>query len=292
LGVAGTPLEMLTPTLLATGVAFQTEVSFQAARDESLLAATDAMLAVLEDDDLPPGFRKAWHIAVAGHLHGMLELVAALDHASRSVERFPSDPDVLVAAGALDETLASRHVSFSTRVRAGVVTGPTSVTVGRRLEERRRVGFQQAESLYRSALALAPDHAEAKLRLGRVLALTGRGELALRELDDVRAAPGADARARYLAALFAGGVHETTRNWPLAIEAYRRAIAAADLPTAGIALSHALHESGDPQAARAALDHALERDRREQRSDPWWDYPLGTWRLRGRMLAQLRGAIR
>ncbi len=293
LGVPGSSLEKLTPAAVTAAVVFNTDLGFGAADGGSLLLATVGFLQVLDDARLPSGFRKTWYLAVAAHLQGELDLLHALEHADRSVARFPQDPEVLVAVGALDEMLASRHVTLSTDMLwIGVVRKGDVARHMATLNRRRRDGLKLAEAAYRKALAIDPQSAESRLRLGRVLSLTRRGEAALAELEAASAASSADTRTRYLAALFAGGVHEAAGRWPLAIEAYRLATQQGPFLSAGIALSHALQAAGDRDAAHEALQRSLDRDRQEQRSDPWWDYPLGPRRLRDRLLHQLREAIR
>ena len=291
LGVPRSSLEMFTPKTAATAVVFQTEVAFTASYESGLLLATDRLLQVLEDASLVSGFRKTWHLAVAAHLQGRMELVRALEHAERSLERFPHDPDILIAAGALDELLASRHFSPSTPwLQVGFVQKADVARNTALLNRGRRDGLKRAEKMYRTALVVYPASAEAGLRLGRVLFLLGRPEAALVVLGDVSKRSG-DSRIRYLGSLFAGAIHGAASRWPQAIEAYREAAATGPFLSAGIALSQALHASGDRDGAQEALDRALERDSRNERSDPWWDYPLGHWRQRHELIRQLREMI-
>jgi hypothetical protein len=122
---------------------------------------------------------------------------------------------------------------------------------------------RRALETYREALEADPDLTEARLRLGRVLYLVSRHGDALGEFERTLA----DARTRgeggtaYLAALFAGELHEFENRTNEAAASYREAIAICPTcPSAPVALlSLYLASGGDAegwQVVDAMLRHA------------------------------------
>ena len=104
-----------------------------------------------------------------------------------------------------------------------------------------RVYARDGEEYFRKALARDPEFAEARLRLGRVLQVTGH-PTAHAEL--ARAAAGSDNVVAYLAHLFLGQGHDLTGRPAEAQAAYRAAIARYPGGTvARLALSQSLFQS-------------------------------------------------
>jgi tetratricopeptide (TPR) repeat protein len=146
-----------------------------------------------------------------------------------------------------------------------------------------------AEGEFRRALALDPSLDEARLRLGRVLALRnepGEARVALTAVTRSAAPP----RIRYLAHLFLGGLAEYQHDLMAAQQAYRDALAIGpDRQTPYIALTFVEHAMGHDQAARdlmaryTALPNAAG-------SDPWSNYQNGG--LDEESLVWLRAQVR
>ena len=61
---------------------------------------------------------------------------------------------------------------------------------------------------------------------------------------------------------------------------------------ASAGLSHAIGRSGDTANASETMASALADDGRTPCHDPWWDYPLGAFYERDRVLNELRREIR
>jgi tetratricopeptide (TPR) repeat protein len=155
--------------------------------------------------------------------------------------------------------------------------------------ESERGELRQAEGYFRRALEIAPDHVEARLRLGRVLGLVGRHDDAARELRRALPSAGEDV-LRYYGELFLGAEEEALKQYDAAFDAYRRA--AALYPTAQspwLALSSLGRRRGDRAAALRALQQLfdLPSDRLE-RDDPWWTYHVAQARNADRLLEALR----
>jgi len=189
-------------------------------------------------------------------------------HIDRAREIFPSDPDLLFLSGALHETYARPGIQSA--VGAAVVpTGFSLDILSARVELRR------AESFLRSALAHAPDMAEAHLRLGRVLGLQGQHAEAIASLRRALGLLGDDDELRYDGELFAGAEEEALGHYDAAREAYERAqmlFPSAQSPL--IALSQLARRRGDRAGAFAAIQRlfALPPAGAEGREDPWWVY--------------------
>ena len=117
---------------------------------------------------------------------------------------------------------------------------------------------------------------EARVRLGRVLYQRGDPSQAAEELAAAAAHPQADPPTRYLAWLFLGAAREAEKRPREAVEAYRAAVALDPESTvAAVALSHALHETGERGAAQDVLRAALSGARCRRDWDAWWNYRWG-----------------
>jgi tetratricopeptide (TPR) repeat protein len=188
-----------------------------------------------------------------------------LSHFTRAVALFPDDPEILLIAGALRETLAGARVQDGVRT-ARLPSGLSYDIDSDRTELRR------AEGLLRRSLAVDPDRVEARIRLGRVLGLLGRSEDAARELRAaLRRAP--EPLLEYFAALFLGREADTLGHRDEARRSYERA--AALFPRAQsprLALSELAMHHGDASVATAALDSMWRLSSVGQGEDPWWDY--------------------
>jgi tetratricopeptide (TPR) repeat protein len=138
--------------------------------------------------------------------------------------------------------------------------------------ESRRNELQRAERFFRQALALAPDDAETRLRLGRTLGELGRHEEAGAELRRALDAD-LDSQRRYLAELFLGREEqalgrrdEAKRRYENAAELYP------DAQSPRLALSQLARQSGDRAGALRALQAATSPSSDDNRLDPWWHY--------------------
>jgi len=174
---------------------------------------------------------------------------------------------VLFVAGTIKEALAfERGVREQSRLPEG--------------DDRARGLRREAEALYRRALDADGSLVEARVRLGRVLALTGRLDAADSELDAALQTT-TDPRQRYLGNLFRGAVYERQARWADAAACYRRAVEIdAHNQAARIALSHALARSGDDRGAREAARAFFGAGPSLAQGDTWWGYPFG-WSNRG-----------
>jgi tetratricopeptide (TPR) repeat protein len=186
-------------------------------------------------------------------------------HYAEALRLFPEDPDILFRTGAYRETLAARHVNDV--LRRGPNLAGSERDVGNPGDE-----LDRARDLYRRALARAPTHTEARLRLGWVLCQRGAHADAARELrralSDTK-----DSLLVYFGSLFLGRVLETQRNVAGAREQYERAAALyprAQAPR--LALSLLASRAGNQRSALAAFDAAFDERSTSQLDDPLWTY--------------------
>ena len=319
LGVQGASLADVNDKTLAALVLLETEIAFQDRSDAAArLEFTRRLLRVVDAARLPQRFVERWYMAVAGHLQGEFLLMETMLHVEDAVRRFPNDADILAVAGMFYEMVALASVELPTRAEARrtetvqmtsgdasrssggahgagasplIGASPTSDARYEQLAAAKKSGLSRAEECYRRTLAVDGGHAEAHLRLGRVLSLTARPDVALAEL---RIAGGdRDPRVHYLASMFEGAVQEGATRLDAAVTCYLEALRTCpNCLSAGVALSHAQWQSSGPELATRTLDAATGRDAKAAFDDYWWDYPLGALWQRDALLRDLRGGLR
>jgi tetratricopeptide (TPR) repeat protein len=178
---------------------------------------------------------------------------------------FPADADILLYSGSLHENYATPQVQASTgpSERAIVVAGVRSA----------REELRQAQRFFRQAVEHNPRLTEARIRLGRVLELSGQAQEAAAELR--RASAEADnGLLHYYAELFLGQAEQALGHRDAAREAFEHA--ARLYPRAqspSLALSQLARRYDDRGGALGALQLVLTLPGDERsREDPWWYY--------------------
>jgi tetratricopeptide (TPR) repeat protein len=212
-------------------------------------------------------FILAWWRAVAAFLGQHRDAGSSILFMDLAVYRFPSDPDLLLMAGALHELLASPLVQ-------------DDATAERELRDARgneEDNLRAAARHYREALKSEPALGEARIRLGRVLAQQQSYVSALSELRSVADAA-ASPRLRYYRDLFLGQAEEGLGSDDAAREAYRRALALyPGAQSAWLALAGLERRSGDRPRALDAVLHLLTLPTGDDaRQDPWRVYYVAT----------------
>ncbi len=204
-----------------------------------------------------------WYRAVTAHLFRDGNLAELPSHLNRARQVFPQSADVWVDSAYLHHVLSSPAIQASVQqLRANDV----SVAIGSRTSE-----LERAERFFREALAIAPDDADARLRLGHALSGLGRRKEAALELRKaIDAKP--DGRRTYLAVLLLGREEEALGRRD---EARRRYEQAAGLyPSAQsprLALSRLAQHTGDRAGAQLSLRNLVRVSGRDP-SDPWWEF--------------------
>jgi len=229
-------------------------------------------------------FRRHAYLAVGRIARSCLELELGVSLLNEGLERLRDDPALLLVRTSLQEIVATRGLGGA--IAKEGASRPAAVKGA-------GVGLATLERDYRRVLAATPDDAEARLRLGRILALLQRPQEAVAELTRV-SGNAADKRMRYLALLFLGDVLESAGQLQAAIPEYAKAAALEPgNQTAWLALGHALDRARDAEGARVVLDLALGRGDRLRNGpiDPWWEYPFGVSTPVGRLLWELRAEL-
>ena len=191
---------------------------------------------------------------------------------ARAQQRFPLDPLVALALGSLHEA----HATPNALVEASV--GRQGNLETWRQEER---GYRMSMALtaYSQAISLDPTLAEAHLRLGHVLLLTGQPEEADAAFARASNETG-DKRWRYLAEMLRADAAEARGDRAAARQRYQAALAAwPDAQGPVLALSRLDAAEGDWPAAQARLAAFAPRAGGRP-EDPWWAYGFGqAWRI-------------
>jgi tetratricopeptide (TPR) repeat protein len=188
-------------------------------------------------------------------------------HLDRARAIFPADPDILFLSACQRETYAG--VPIQTAVRSAIL--PTGVTLDVGSE---RTELREAEGLFRRLLEIRSDHAEARLRYGRVLGALGKHAEAAMELRRA-VADLTDRQLLYYAELFLGGEEEALGNRDAARVAYEQAAEISPMAQSPLlALSQLARRHADRRGALRAIERlfALSVEERTGHDDPWWDY--------------------
>ena len=211
-------------------------------------------------------FLRAWYHAFGLYLLGSGN-ADALTTLERGHQRFPDDELITLALAEVYETR------------------------GTFVDEVGRYDLR-AERICRDLLARDPGMAEARLRLGRVLQLRGKPELALPELDRV-ASTSDDGRLRYLAHLFMGELHRRRGRLSEAQQEFAKALEAWPGGQAGaLSLGEILHSLGERAEAAAAVQAAIEDRRELMFPDPYRTYYSGNRTEQRLLLEKVKAMVR
>ena len=188
-------------------------------------------------------------------------------------------PDQSILTAGFDEMMARNPVTGFAAGVPGRATAPAQNPMSRPGALTAEARLRRAAETYRRALKARPGLAEARLRLGRTLALLGESQPAAQELQ--AAAADASPDVAYLARLFLGDLREQQGDLAGAVTEYRAAVAARPgSAVAQLAVARAQQAVGDREGAQAAIDSWLLAPAADTHGDPWWRYrlrPLGRW---------------
>ena len=215
-------------------------------------------------------FVRTWYVATNTWMQFNVHYDTS--HLEGARRLFPDDRDILFLFAAQHEIYATprmQNVIKTVALPRGFTLDP--YVHGDELRE--------ARDMYRRALKIAPGFAEARLRLGRVLALQHNFSEAERELRLARESLD-DEENRYFAALFLGAVEEALGRFDAAEQSFTEAEAQFPLAQSPmLCLAELASRRGD---RRAALDRLrvlfVLPAASDSRRDPWWVYDI--WHAR------------
>jgi len=253
---------------------------------------------LVEATSFAPGsvaFAQRFYLVAGLMLHRMADLGSAHEMLSDGLGHVEDDAQLLLALGAVSETIVSLRTyepPLEARGRRGTGTATHYVIEGQGGGggPLPRTSLAEVQALYARALARDPDLLEARLRLGRVLLLRGRPGEALPELERVGRESPQPAQC-YLARLFEGRAREELDDLRGAAAALEAGVECAPHAQSGlVALGRALDRVGEGTRAQQAFDRALNLDS-ETQADPWWDYIRGQPDRTDGLLAELRRLV-
>jgi hypothetical protein len=191
------------------------------------------------------------------------DLDGARPWVERGLQLFQYSAPVNTAAGMLDELTA--HVGDPECVGRECAAGGATTLAGSRLAAAGRE--------YRIALERDPSYEEARLHLGRVLAMQGQDM----EADAALAAviESGSPRGRYLAHLFRGDLAANRDDRTAARREYEAAMTESpECQTPYLALAHLEDAAGNAVRARQLIAQWAQREA-DVSADPWWTYQNG-----------------
>ena len=234
-------------------------------------------------------FLRPLYLAIAQQAHWSHCFKESQAWARAGLRYLPRDVPLKMALAVASETGAF----FVLPPAPGSLDLPPSAARRRDAEAARIRGlWEAARQAFEDVLALSPDHAEARLRLGRVLWRLHRAEEARACFEKILSKAG-EAQVQYLAHLFLGRVLEGRGELPGAEEQYRVALSIEpDSGPAAVALSQVRFLQGDPESAREVLATGLDAARRRRDFDPWVPYLIIQNPVGEKILAGLREGLR
>jgi tetratricopeptide (TPR) repeat protein len=228
-------------------------------------------------------FVRDWYLLVVSFRHGRAEVGWSRAYLAEARELFAKDPQVLLVTGSDHEMVSHATAGYLRRFSAsGQGFNDSKINPEKELEE--------AEKDFKQSAALAPDLAEARLRLGHVLMRRGDLDGATRELRAALAHTVHD-RVRFLAWMFLGLVDVDRGDLESAEKSYLEALRLfPQAQTVKVAMSELAYLKGRDGDAAAQVVSLLQSFVRE---DPWWAYLLGDgWHFEARLAGMRAEALR
>jgi tetratricopeptide (TPR) repeat protein len=232
-----------------------------------------------------------WYRAIGAFFASRRQFADALVHFAHARDVVPDDASVMFGEACLQENIAAprtqNYVKVTTLPNGMVFLGIESPATH----------WRRAEQLLRRAIAIDPQFAEARLRLGRISILQQRHAEGL-QLVQQAAAELKDPVLIYYARLFAGDALQSLGRLPDARASYENALALFPKSQAArLGLASVARTAGDPDQALAVLLPALGtpgtvRTMGTLDLDPWWTYYDGDAAQADDMLEQLRAQLR
>ena len=256
------PRELVAAAILHTELANAIADRTPAAVTFHVERARDLLIAARRGDPIrTDAVWRLWYVSVVSLYTSTQRLQDATWILGDGLRRFPHEPKLYVARGAIAEAATRLAIPDLRR----------DLPLEPRTRSRVEQAFRSAVVDYLHALEIDDTLASAHLHIGwtRLVLHDGRAADALE-----RAVEHADNDdQRYLAHLFLGGAREQAHRLEDARREYEAALAAGAFQSAYVALSRVEDALGHADRARdlaAAGAQLIKHD-----DDPWWDYRIG-----------------
>jgi tetratricopeptide (TPR) repeat protein len=203
----------------------------------------------INDIHVRTSYLRQWFIAVSYFFRSSPRGWGALSIVNEALKLYSNDFEIQLAVGSVYESAGRRCIEGM---------------------------LDRAEGLYREVLANRPENVEAHMRLGRVLQLKKDWAGATRELKwSLEHAE--DHAARFVILMLLGDVYYQLGDLPNTVRSYRGALEIdPGCQVAAVALSHALHRSGEWAGSREIMSRFLDREESSSnRPDEWKRYLSG-----------------
>ena len=206
----------------------------------------------------PTEFERLWYVATAALMEGQIAGTALARHMDHALNRFPDEPDLMLARG----VAAELRTGQDPRTPRGLGIASFSL-------------LATARSRLTDALRFDATRPEAHLRLGSIALRWGKPKEAI---DHLSAAVdhATDPYVVYLAHVFSGRAYSLVGRWQEAVTSYTAATAIVPTQTARLGLVTALSHVGEYAAASALADRTLLEP--SPPNDPWLFYGQGDFR--------------
>ena len=302
------------PQLLPAAAAMHLILAVSALNGGNLAASaqqfriSDTLVRQIHRPSANPAFMRIWHVAATELCIASGDLDAATTIVQQGLAEGLSDGGLLLAKGIVAETQAAFDTRRATDTASGGKgllpgQGPSTPVSSRQWSfyegarsplfwntsalRRRAMDLTQAEAAYRGGLQQEPTSEEARLRLGRVLSLEGKGAEAHTLLEGLLSASH-EPHIVYLAHLFLADLAVREKDDKVAAGEYTAALAANSASgVAYLALSNLAQVSGNDDQAREYIREWLAHDHGSA-ADPWTLYQLGTDQLGSQLNVLLR----
>jgi tetratricopeptide (TPR) repeat protein len=211
-------------------------------------------------------FKRHWYALLAYYFMSSVQTAEARAVLESAILEFPEDGKLRLALGTVYET-------------------------GAWIEDNSAF-LNEAGEHFRAVVASEPDSVEARLRLGRVLAMQKKTDEASTEIEWVLLHT-EDPQLQLVSHLTIGSIRKGESKLDEAIDSYRKALALdPKCQAAAMALAHALHASGDREGSRQLLETFFEQSELVSADDSWLRYLLGHSDRYETLLREMRAEVR
>jgi hypothetical protein len=302
-GASGKPTDAVSALFPTTQSALNTDAEYGSVTTNNWnWTFARSLLDLVQPNPSNDPFVGTWYHTTTAFMMGQGAFGEALGQLARGAALLPDDARVLFDHACFfeeaglpreqalltdDDLLAMRLARSGSRIRNPPTVSPMAAFVGLRPVEEVNA---EAERLFRRAIEMDPTMVEARVRLARLLEIRKRyaeaDALLTTALETSR-----DPWVTFHAHLFAARADHALGKNDLAAAHIRAALALfPNAQSALMAQSELALFTADPTSALTPIRllASMPADT-DQRSDPWWLYPVGAGRNAQRLLAEMWG---